>query len=70
MYYSGLFQYKLAIQVSSTPGISQRTMKVLLQRIRNIVVYTYDILITRATEQEHWNMLDEVICWLKKWDCT
>ena len=58
----GLFQYnRLPYGVSSAPGIFQRTMETLLQGIQSVVVYTDDILITGATEEEHLQALDEVL---------
>ena len=58
----GLFQYtRLPFGVSSAPGIFQKTMETLLRGIPGVIVYLDDILISRATEAEHIQSLEEVL---------
>ena len=57
----GFFRYNhLPFGISAAPGTFQRTLKSLLQGIKNCVVYLDDILITGATNEEHLLTLDEV----------
>ena len=57
-----LFQYtRLPFGVSSAPGIFQKTMETLLHGIPDVIVYLDDILISRATEAEHIQSLEEVL---------
>ena len=53
--------HHLAFEVSSAPGIFQRTMETLLQGIQNVAVYIDDILVTGTTEEVHLNMLNQVL---------
>ena len=60
--HKGLFCYKrLPFGVASAPAIFQRTMENILQGIDHVCVYLDDILVTRATEQEHLQNLDKVL---------
>ena len=60
--HKGLFQYtRLPFGVSSAPGIFQKTMETLLRGIPGVIVYLDDILISRATEAEHIQSLEEVL---------
>lgn len=60
--HKGLFQYtRLPFGVSSAPGIFQKTMESLLHGIPGVIVYVDDILISRATEAEHLESLEEVL---------
>ena len=60
--HKGLFQYtRLPFGVSSAPGIFQKTMETLLRGIPVVIVYLDDILISRATEAEHIQSLEEVL---------
>ena len=61
--HNGLFlnQYtRLPFGVSSAPGIFQKTMESLLHGISGVLVYVDDILISRGTENEHLESLQEV----------
>ncbi len=58
----GLFCYnRLQISVSSAPGIFQRVMESILNRISGVVVYLDDILVTGPTEEAHLAVLGEVL---------
>ena len=60
--HKGLFQYtRLHFGVASAPGIFQKTMELLLHGIPGVIVYVDDILISRATEAEHLESLQEVL---------
>ena len=60
--HKGLFKYtRLPFGVSSAPGIFQKTMESLLHGIPGVIVYVDDILISRATEAEHLESLEEVL---------
>ena len=51
----GLFRYnRLPFGVSSAPGIFQRVMESVFRGIPGVVVYLDDILVTGASEEEHW----------------
>ena len=50
----GLFQFeRLPFGISSTPAIFQQTIESLLQVLPGVVAYINDILVTRKSEQEH-----------------
>ena len=60
--HKGLFQYtRLPFGVSSAPGIFQKIMESLLHGIPGVLVYVDDILISRATDAEHLESLEEVL---------
>jgi len=50
----GLFKVKrLAFSISAAPGLFQRVMETVLQRIPSIVVYLDDILVVGSNRKEH-----------------
>ena len=60
--HKGLFAYnRLPFEVSSAPGIFQRTMESLLKGIPNVLVYLNDILITGPTQEQHMKNLIAVL---------
>ena len=62
----GLFQYtRLPFGVNSSPGIFQRTMDNLLQKVPGTAIYLDDIVITGKTVDEHDNNLRQVLSKLK-----
>ena len=66
----GLFQYnRLALGVSSAPGIFQQAMDSLLQGMAHIAAYMDDILVTGECEQEHLQKLETAGVRLKKSKC-
>ncbi len=63
----GLFRYtRLPYGIASAPGIFQRVIDTVLQRIPGVVTYLDDILITGATQAEHLSALEEVLKRLSK----
>ena len=57
-----LYRYnRLPFGVSSAPSIFQRTMKNLLQGVKNVSIYIDEILITGASTEEHLQTLDVVL---------
>ena len=62
-----LFCYtQLPFGISSVPGIFQRVMESALQGILNVVAYLDDLLVSGATEKEHFSTLDTVCDRLEK----
>ena len=55
----------LPFGVSSAPGIFQRVMENLIQRLTRVVVYSDDILVAGSTEEEHLKRLDDVLVQLE-----
>ena len=65
----GLYRYtQLPYGVSSAPGIFLKVMEQLLQGTPGVTVYIDDILITRETDEDHLNSLEEVLKQLAKAD--
>ena len=65
--HKGLLQYTcLPCGISSAPGIFQKEMDNLLAGIPGVVVYLDDILVTRPTEKEYLQSLEEVLKRLAK----
>ena len=63
----GLFRYtRLPFGVASAPAIFQRVIDNLLQGIEGVVTYLDDILIAGSSEEQHLQMLDEVLGRLEK----
>ena len=60
--HKGLYQFnRLPYGVSSAPGIFQRVMESVLQGIRGVMVYLYDILVAGEDEEQHLKRLDVVL---------
>ena len=60
--HKGLFRFtRLPFSISSTPGIFQKTMETLLRGIPGVSVFIDDILISRETQAEHLESLEEVL---------
>ena len=60
--HKGQFKYmRLPYGISSAPGIFQRVMDNLLLGSSGVVVYLDDILVTGATEKEHFSTLEKVL---------
>ena len=60
--HKGLFAYnRVPFEVSSAPGIFQRTIEFLLKGIPNVLVYLDDILVTGPTQEQHIHNLQEVL---------
>ena len=60
--HKGLFEYtRMPFGITSAPAIFQRTMDNLLQGLKHVSVYIDDILITGETEEEHLQILNEVL---------
>ena len=60
--HKGLYAYNcLPFRVSSAPSIFQRIMEGILEGIKHISIYLDYILITSRSEEEHLQMLDEVL---------
>ena len=76
--HKGLYVYnRLPFGVSSAPSIFQRTMEGILRVMANVFIYLDDILIAGKSEEEHLNLLGEVLTRLeaagvklKKQKCT
>ena len=65
--HKGLFAYnRLPFEVSSAPGIFQRTIENSLQDIPNVLIYLDDILVAGETPEEHCRTLSEVLSRLLK----
>ncbi len=65
--HKGLFKYnRLPFDISSAPGIFQRTMESLLQDIPAVVIYMDDILVMGRTDAEHVETLDKVLARLEE----
>nr|XP_037273014.1 uncharacterized protein K02A2.6-like [Rhipicephalus microplus] len=63
----GLYQYtRLPFGVTSAPSIFQREMENLLQRLRHVVVYFDDVLVTGRDDQDHLTNLGLVLSRLKQ----
>ncbi|XP_048249134.1 uncharacterized protein K02A2.6-like [Haliotis rufescens] len=62
-----LYQYqRLPFGISAAPAVFQRTMECLLKVIPHVCVYLDDILVTRASEQEHLENMKELLSRLSK----
>ena len=60
--HKGLFRYtRLPFGISSAPGIFQKAMETLLQRIPHVTVYIDDILITGENDVDHLQTLETVL---------
>lgn len=60
--HNGLYQYqRLLFGVASAPAIFQPTMESILQGLRHVCVYLYDILISGKSSREHLRNLKEVL---------
>lgn len=61
-----LYRYmRLPFGVASTPALFQKVMDEILQSLLNVNCYLDDILVTRASDQEHLKNLEEVLAKLK-----
>ena len=60
--HKGLYKYtRMPFGISSAPAIFQCVMDTILQGLSNVLCYLDDILITRATDQEHICYLEEML---------
>ena len=60
--HKGLYVYnRLPFGVSSAPSIFQRTMEGILRGMANVCIYLDDILMAGKSEEEHLNLLGEVL---------
>ena len=65
--HQGLYRYtQLPFGIASAPAIFQRTMDTILQGIPHVQCYIDKILITAATEEEHFQNLEEVLKCLQR----
>ena len=63
----GLFQYtRLPFGISSAPAIFQRTMERVLHGIPNTIVYIDDILVTGASDKEHFGNVGESVVQVRR----
>ena len=66
--HKGLYRWKrLPYGVASSPAIFQEIMDKLFHELSHVVWYLDDILVSRTTEQEHLNNLEEVFKRLEKY---
>ena len=57
-----LYQYKrLPFGIASAPAIFQQIMEKILHGIPHVVIYLDDILITETSEDEHLNIIQQVL---------
>ena len=60
--HKGLFKYnQLPFGISIAPSVFQRAMENLLQGLKHVAVYLYDILITGRSRAVHLETLEEVL---------
>ena len=65
--HKGLYQFnRLPFGVSSAPSIFQRAIEGILQGLDHVSVYLDDILLTGTTEEEHLQLLQEVLSRLEE----
>ena len=66
--YRGVYQYnRLPFGVASAPAVFQQTMDKILEGLPMVVVYIDDILITRRTDEEHLENLENVLTRLQRY---
>ena len=66
--HKGLYQYnRLPFGVASAPAVFQQTMEKVLRGLPKVVVYIDDILVTGSTDQEHLEILEQVLARLQEY---
>ena len=66
--HKGLYRYhRLPFGVPSAPAVFQQTMEKILQGISHVVVYIDDILVTGRNDQQHLEVLEEVLTRLQEY---